>query len=104
MGNTEFLKLQDYDRGLQRMHDLLEDVTQRPTRAPEVGAIDSTIVAVYPVFLYNRGTFYQQDGRRREAFYCFLGVAEQYAGDLRTAAVARYSAAALLADGNKRGA
>jgi hypothetical protein len=104
IGNNEFLKLEDYDGGLERMHGLLLEVAARPTRQPEVGAIDSTITAVYPVYLYNRGTFYQQAGQRREAFYCFLGVAERYAQDLRTSAVARYSAASLLADGNKRGA
>lgn len=104
IGSLEFLKLEQYDAGLQRMHGLLKEVEAHPTPYPEVGAIDSTVVAVYPVFLYNRGTFYQQDGLRREAFYCFLGVAEEYAWDLRTASMARYSAASLLADGNKRGA
>lgn len=103
-GATEFLKTEEYDTGLGRMHDLLKNVAQRPNMNPEVGQIDSTITAVYPVFLYNRGTFYQQEGKRREAFYCFLGVAEEYATDLKTVATARYSAASMLADGNKRGA
>lgn len=104
VGATEFLKAEQYDSGLERMHTLLAEVQARPCREPEVGAIDSTITAVYPVFLYNRGTYYQQEGQRREAFYCFLGVAEQYATDLKTVATARYSAASVLADGNKRGA
>lgn len=104
VGVTEFLRTEEYDRGLQRMHDLLKEVEARPNLQPEVGAIDSTITAVYPVFLYNRGTYYQQEGQRREAFYCFLGVAEEYATDLKTVATARYSAATMLADGNKRGA
>jgi len=103
-GTIEFLKMQEYDLGLQRMHTLLKETTRARTMEPEVGAIDSTVAAVYPVFLYNRGTYYQQEGQRREAFYCFLGVAEEYAGDRKTAALARYSAAVLLADGNKRGA
>ena len=104
MGATQFLKTKEYDAGLSRMHTLLKSVASRPNLNPEVGAIDSTITAVYPVFLYNRGTFYQQEGRRREAFYCFLGVAQQYATDLKTVATARFSAASMLADGNKRGA
>jgi hypothetical protein len=104
VGVTEFLKTKEFDNGLGRMHILLKDVAQKPTMNPEVGEIDSTITAVYPVFLYNRGTFYQQEGLRQEAFYCFLGVAEQYATDLKTVATARYSAASMLADGNKRGA
>ncbi len=104
VGATQFLKTQEYDAGLGRMHELLKDVAQQPNMNPEVGQIDSTITAVYPVFLYNRGTFYQQEGQRREAFYCFLGVAEEYATDLKTVATARYSAASMLADGNKRGA
>ncbi len=103
-GAVEFLKTGHYDEGLGRMHGLLKDVTLQPNTNPEVGQIDSTITAVYPVFLYNRGTFYQQEGKRQEAFYCFLGVAEQYATDLKTVATARYSAASVLADGNKRGA
>lgn len=104
VGTTEFLETGQYDAGLERMHALLKEVEARPTIEPEVGSIDSTIAAVYPVFLYNRGTYYQQEGLRREAFYCFLGVAEQYATDLKTVATARYSAASVLADGNKRGA
>jgi hypothetical protein len=92
------------DAGLDRMFRLQKDVHSRPSPNPEVGAIDSTIVAGYPVYLFNRGTYYQQEGKRREAFYCYLGVAERYAQDLRTRAVARYSAAGLLADGDKRGA
>lgn len=104
VGATQFLKTEEYDEGLGRMHALLKNVATRPNMNPEVGQIDSTITAVYPVFLYNRGTFYQQEGQRREAFYCFLGVAEEYATDLKTVATARYSAASMLADGNKRGA
>ncbi|MCP4290563.1 MAG: hypothetical protein GY780_01840 [bacterium] len=104
VGATEFLKVEDYDAGLGRMHALLKDLDRLPNNNPEVGRIDSTITAVYPVFLYNRGTFYQQEGKSQEAFYCFLGVAEQYATDLKTVATARYSAASVLADGNKRGA
>ena len=104
VGATQFLKTEEFDEGLGRMHGLLKNVASRPNMNPEVGEIDSTITAVYPVFLYNRGTFYQQEGQRREAFYCFLGVAEQYATDLKTVATARYSAASMLADGNKRGA
>ncbi|PID80348.1 hypothetical protein CSB20_07715, partial [bacterium DOLZORAL124_64_63] len=104
VGATEFLKAEQYDAGLDRMHGLLAEVQAQPCLEPEVGAIDSTIAAVYPVFLYNRGTYYQQEGKGREAFYCFLGVAEQYAPDLKTVATARYSAASVLADGNKRGA
>ena len=92
------------DAGLERMHTLLGEVEAAPCPNPEAGPIDSTIAAGYPVYLFNRGTYYQQEGRRREAFYCYLGVAEKYARDLRTRAVARYSAASLLADGNKRGA
>ncbi len=103
-GATEFLKTGHYDAGLGRMHGLLKNVAAHPNMNPEVGQIDSTIIAVYPVFLYNRGTFYQQEGKRQEAFYCFLGVAEEYATDLKTVATARYSAASVLADGNKRGA
>ncbi len=104
VGAMEFLKIEQYDEGLGRMHGLLKNVATHPNMNPEVGQIDSTITAVYPVFLYNRGTFYQQEGKRQEAFYCFLGVAEEYATDLKTVATARYSAAAVLADGNKRGA
>ncbi len=104
VGVVQFLKTEEYDEGLGRMFGLLKIVAARPNINPEVGTIDSTITAVYPVFLYNRGTFYQQEGRRREAFYCFLGVAEEYATDLKTVATARYSAASMLADGNKRGA
>lgn len=104
VGAIDFLKAGQYDRGLGRMHQLLKEVASRPNRNPEAGAIDSTITAVYPVFLYNRGTFYEQAGRRQEAFYCFLGVADKYATDLKTVATARYSAASMLADGNKRGA
>jgi len=104
VGATQFLKTEEYDEGLGRMHALLKTVATRPNLNPEVGEIDSTITTVYPVFLYNRGTYYQQEGLRREAFYCFLGVAEQYATDLKTVATARFSAASMLADGNKRGA
>ncbi len=104
VGVTQFQTTDEYDAGLGRMHGLLKNVALRPNMNPEVGPIDSTITEVYPVFLYNRGTFYQQEGKRREAFYCFLGVAEEYATDLKTVATARYSAATMLADGNKRGA
>lgn len=104
LGVLEFQQLGRYDAGLQRLHDLYASVVALPTPDPDAGAIDSTVVAGYPVFLYNRGTLYQQEGRRQEAFYCFLGVAEQYAADRRTAVLARFSAAALLADGNRKGA
>ena len=104
LGALEFQQLGRHDQGLQRLHDLYAAVVAVPTPDPDAGAIDSTVVAGYPVFLYNRGTLYQQEGRRQEAFYCFLGVAEQYAPDRRTAVLARFSAASLLADGNRKGA
>ncbi|MFO7653007.1 MAG: hypothetical protein R6X25_04210 [Candidatus Krumholzibacteriia bacterium] len=92
------------DAGLERMHLLLEDIARKPTPEPEAGAIDSTVVAAYPVYLFNRGTYWEQEGRGREAFYCYLAVAEEYARDPWTRATARYAAAAVLADGNRRGA
>ncbi len=104
IGTLDFLKLDEYDAGLDRMYTLLQDVARQPNPNPEVGNIDSTIVEVYPVLLYNRGTYYQQAGRQREAFYCFLGVAEQYGREPKITAMARYSAASVLADGNKKGA
>ena len=104
LGALEFQQLERYDDGLQRMHDLFAAVQAAPTVDPSADAVDSTVLAGYPVYLYNRGTLYQRDGRRQEAFYCFLGVAEKYAGDPRTAVLARFSAASLLADGNRKGA
>ncbi len=104
LGALEFQQLERHDDGLQRLHDLYAAVQAAPTTDPAVGPVDSTVTAGYPVYLYNRGTLYQRDGRRQEAFYCFLGVADRYAADRRTGVLARFSAASLLADGNRKGA
>ena len=104
VATLEFTTLERHDDALERLHRLRGEILELANPNPEVGAVDSTIVNEYPVFLFNRAALYREGERNREAFYCFLGVAQQYGqnDDLRFKAMLQ--AAFLLRETNRRGA